>query len=459
MAVKKVYIVTDLGPGDGGKGGVVHKICCLKKAHTVVKVGGAQGSHGVKNSAGLSFNFSQFGCGTLEGVKTHVSRNMVIDPNGMLNEAELLCYECGIKNIFDYITVDENCLCVTPFHRSASRLRELARKDKAKGTVGVGVGEAVADLEGLKDSVFVKDLTSSDLYEKLEAIRLRKLQELESIISDDFWKKDLAIVKKEVDFLSDPGLTRWTFERFREMAEKVRVVDEGFLKTEVLDKDGVVVVESSHGVLTDRYFGFHPHTTRLRTLPCFTLKLLEDCGYDGEVVKLGVTRAYQIRHGAGPMVTQSDDMVDKLLPGSSKDENRFQGKVRVGPLDLVSLRYAIEVCGGSEFFDGLAVTWFDQILSSGSWSVCDRYLFDGSCGEYFHSSQNLKVSRLVGEEQLNYQNRLGNILGKCSPDISEYRIPDRDSAVSICKEVLMQKLMVPVRMISFGPTEKDKICL
>ena len=40
--MKKVYIVTDLGPGDGGKGGVVHKIASQFNAHTIVKVGGAQ---------------------------------------------------------------------------------------------------------------------------------------------------------------------------------------------------------------------------------------------------------------------------------------------------------------------------------------------------------------------------------------------------------------------------------
>ena len=53
--MKKVFIVTDLGGGDGGKGGVVHKICTETKAHTVVKVGGAQGSHGVHTIRGENF--------------------------------------------------------------------------------------------------------------------------------------------------------------------------------------------------------------------------------------------------------------------------------------------------------------------------------------------------------------------------------------------------------------------
>ena len=55
MKEKKVFTITDLGGGDGGKGGVVHKVCAVKKAHTVLKVGGAQGSHGVRTTNGESF--------------------------------------------------------------------------------------------------------------------------------------------------------------------------------------------------------------------------------------------------------------------------------------------------------------------------------------------------------------------------------------------------------------------
>lgn len=147
MKKKQLFIITDLGGGDGGKGGVVHKVCSVKKAHTVVKVGGAQGSHGVRTLNGQSFNFSQFGCGTFEGVRTHISDLMVIEPYRLLKEAEQLKYEWAIHNIFDYLTIDENALCVTPYHSIASQLRELDRKDHPKGTIGTGVGETFYDAE------------------------------------------------------------------------------------------------------------------------------------------------------------------------------------------------------------------------------------------------------------------------------------------------------------------------
>ncbi len=115
MKDKKLVIETDLGGGDGGKGGVVHKICIETDAHTVVKVGGAQGSHGVRTSAGDVFNFSQFGCGTFEGVRTHISGLFVVDPLALMREGYYLRYEHGIHDILDMITIDREALCVTPF--------------------------------------------------------------------------------------------------------------------------------------------------------------------------------------------------------------------------------------------------------------------------------------------------------------------------------------------------------
>ena len=48
--LEKIYVVTDLGPGDGGKGGVVHSLSLEFDASVINKRGGAQGSHGVRTS-------------------------------------------------------------------------------------------------------------------------------------------------------------------------------------------------------------------------------------------------------------------------------------------------------------------------------------------------------------------------------------------------------------------------
>lgn len=464
MKNKKVFTITDLGGGDGGKGGVVHKVSIVTDAHTVVKVGGAQGSHGVRTSRGESFNFSQFGCGTFEGVRTHISNLMVINPLGLCLEGEKLRFEKGVSNAFDLLTLDENCLCTIPFYGIASRLRELARKENQKGTVGVGVGEAKSDSEFHPElAIHVKNIGEPDIRDKVEAVREMKLKELAQIIENvqDLWPNDQIIAHKEIALLNNPKFTDWIVERLLKMRSYVRIVGSEYLKERVLSKDGVVVVESSHGVLTDKYYGFHPFTSRLRTLPNDTLNLLQECGYDGEIIKLGVTRAYQIRHGAGPMVTESTKLLEHLLPGSSKDENRWQGKVRVGPLDFVALRYAIEVCGGPEFFDGLAVTWFDQIQKIGFWETCNSYEHPDD-RNFFSQEGEILVRHGNDQAQIERQQELGRQLFKCRSNIVSHSLvsnEDREYASKLCSGVLKENLKIPVKMISFGSTEDGKVCL
>ncbi|TSC71396.1 MAG: adenylosuccinate synthase [Parcubacteria group bacterium Gr01-1014_70] len=463
MPRKMTFIVTDLGGGDGGKGGVVHKICTMKKAHTVIKVGGAQGSHGVQTANGQLFNFTHFGCGTLEGVRTHISRAMVIDPHALVYEGKLLKYAHGIRNIFDLLTVDEDALCVTPFHRMASQLRELARKDNPKGTVGTGVGEAVVDAGRFPDlAILVRDIGSPKLHNVLESVREQKLHDLAAIIADigNFLESDQGLAQLLVTSLRSPGFVDATIQGFREMVSLVNVVDTGYIG-EIFSRDSTVVVECSHGILTDRYHGFHPHTTRLRTVPRVVLNMIDMCGYEGDVVRLGITRAYQIRHGAGPMVTECPEMLENLLPGSHKENNRWQGSVRVGPLDFVALRYAIEACGGPEAFDGLAVTWFDQVRVNGKWYVCDGYRGAGD-SEFFLPNGEIKIRRGADEKQLEHQNRLGNLLRTCRPNITSYDVPtgmSEDDLAEFCAGVMEEKLHVPVRMVSLGPTENDKVLL
>lgn len=463
MADKKVFIVTDLGGGDGGKGGVVHKICVQNKAHTVVKVGGAQGSHGVRTSAGQSFNFSQFGCGTFEGSRTHISHLMVIEPYRLIDEAERLQHEWGIKNIYDYLTIDGRALCVTPYHTMASRLRELDRKHDPKGTVGVGVGEAWHDSEIHPElAIYAADLTHPDLHAKIQLVRTQKLTDLESILSriDSLLPEDSVLAQECIELLHDEGFVDRIVKAFNHLGTCATVVDASYLEEQILSLPGTVVFETSHGILTDKYHGFHPHTTKLRTLPNRIVEVLEQCGYDGEIFKLGITRGYQIRHGAGPMVTESPNLLEALLPGSNKDENRWQGRVRVGPLDLVALRYAIEVCGGPSFFDGLAITWFDQIQVVGAWELCNRYS-GADDRTYFSPTGEIVVRVGSDDEQLQYQQQLGNKLRGCRPEIESYSVKDmsQDEVLQLCSDMLYERLGVPVVMVSFGPTETHKVCV
>lgn len=457
----KVYVVTDLGPGDGGKGGVVHKIATMKRAHTIIKRGGAQGSHGVCTSSGERFAFSQWGCGTFEGVRTHLSQQMVVSPEGLLNEADSLRCLHGIHDAFDLLSVDQRALCATPFHGIVSRLKEMACGDNPRGTIGTGVGEAYRDLARHPElAIRAQDLSRPDLPDLLAAVREQMQQELQPIIRGDFLTSDQAAAEKEISLLYDDGFLDYVVRRFSEVSKRAKIVDPAFLGDEILSREGVAVVESSHGVLTDRLMGFHPHTSAIRTLPRFTHNFLAEAGFGGQVVNLGVARAYTIRHGAGPLPTADPEMAESLLPGSHKEENRYQGKVRVGPFDLVLLRYAIDACGGPKAFDGLAITWFDQIMANRVWHICDRYS-GADDPAFFSPTGEIRVRRGTGPEQLEHQTALGLKLLECRPEIRTKEVPSEtstDELYAFCASTVEEAIDVPVRMVSLGPTERDKLC-
>jgi adenylosuccinate synthase len=294
----------------------------------------------------------------------------------------------------------------------------------------------------------------------LAAVREQVQKDLGDVIQGEFLFEDREAVEEKIDLLYDDDFLDYVAKRFSKAGREVNIVDPDFLGREIISKDGVAVVESSHGILSDHFHGFYPHVSAIRTLPCFTHAMLKEAGYNGQIVNIGVSRAYQISHGPRPMPTEDPTMTENLLPGSHVDNNRYRGKVRVGPLDFNLLRYAIEVCGGPTAFDGLAITWFDQIEKNGKWHVCDHYL-GADDQTYFSPSGKIKVRHGTDDEQLKYQEALGKKLLKCVPEITTYEISsdaEQDKLYALCADVLKEKISVPVRMVSFGPTELDKIC-
>ena len=454
----KVYVVTDLGPGDGGKGGVVHTVAKAQRAHTIIKRGGAQGSHGVATSHGEKFAFSQWGCGTFDGIPTHLSDQFIVSPDGLLNEADALRYEAGVNDPFAMLTADAHARVATPFHGIASHLFELARADHPRGTIGTGVGQAYRDATRYPElALTVGDLKVSNLYERLRAVRDNIREYVWLVVEDaEFLRADSAAVRRELELLADDGFIDYVHQRFVKVARLLTIVDHSYFGEVILPKPGVAIIETSHGVLTDRVYGFYPHTSAIRTLPSITRRILDDADFDGQIVNLGVTRAYAIRHGAGPMPTDDPSLSEHLLPGSHKADNRWQGNVRVGALDGVLLRYAIKASGGPTAFDGLAVTWFDQIVANGMWRLANRYeqANDSMC---FTLQGELRVYAEPTDET---QAHLTHALSQVRPETYDLPIDrslDRKALYSICAQQVQDMTDIPVRMVSFGPTERDKV--
>lgn len=459
---KEIFIVTGLGYGDEGKGKTVHWLCSERQAHTVVRTGGPQALHRVVTSSGQEHVHAQFGSGTLAGAATHLSKNMVIDPYAIIAEGRALKHEHDVGRVFARLTIHEDALVITPFQAIANRLRELARGDKRYGSVGVGVGETVLDAElHQDDTIRARDLGSPGLLDKLGAIQKRKIGELEEVVAriDSLPQPARGRAHFEIRNLKSKRTIDWAVGWFTKLASMARIVDTNYVAQEILNRSGAVVFEGSQGVLLDRWHGFHPYTTKVRTIPEAALSLIQECEYDGEIKNFGVLRAYHTRHGAGPFVTECPELT-KQLPDVTNDNHPWQGNFRVGCLDVVAAKYAIAAASEIRALDGLVVTCVDRIGSSGQWQICRSYNSPPETEDATFFSRNdlglidgINVFRGFGEAQLKRQEALGRLLGECSPNLTT--LETGQDIVNLCAGILNDELGVPVVAVSVGPTEKD----
>ena len=101
---RRISIVVDLGFGDSGKGLLTDYLVRSTGATVVVRYnGGAQAGHNVVTPEGRHHTFAQFGSGTfVPGVRTFLSRNVVIHPTALLRE-EAHLREIGVHDAFERI--------------------------------------------------------------------------------------------------------------------------------------------------------------------------------------------------------------------------------------------------------------------------------------------------------------------------------------------------------------------
>lgn len=435
--MQHAFLTVDLGFGDAGKGTIVDFLARAHDAHTVVRYnGGAQAGHRVVTAEPTPREhvFAQFGSATLAGAATHLSRFMLLDPLAMVAEERHL-QALGLHDAFQRTTIDERALLITPFQRAVNRLKELARGAGRHGSCGMGIGETMIDaLAHGERALFAGDLTKPDvLHAKLaflHQVNLTKAQALRADLPDG----DAAA--REWSLLADDWAD-WLIDAYRDFAGQARVVPGDHLHS-ILRQPGAVVFEAAQGVLLDEWNGFHPYTTWSTTTLENADLLLREAGYSGETTRVGITRAYATRHGAGPFVTE-DAGLTQALPDACNTTGAWQQGFRVGWLDLVMLRYALDVAGPLDY---LAVTCLDRLAELPQIKVCRRYAYDTFTIE--------RIARSPIARALDYQEQLTNNLARCRPLLE----PVADSAALL--ELLGSELGVPVRLTSHGPAAEDK---
>lgn len=441
MHDKNVILLTGMVLGDEGKGKIVAHLAQTRDVHTVVRFGsGPNAAHNAVTDDGRHHTFSQFGSGSFTpGVRTHLSRFMLVNPVAFMPEGEHLI-KLGVTDIFSRVTVDRDALVTTPFQIVMNRLRELSRGKARHGTCGLGMFETVQDNLDQGDAVmFVRDLEDPLVMERklrfIQELKLAQARALPGIDAEDRYARKLF------DILEDPweiGHCAGWFDRF---IRSVRPVDGTYL-SEILGQDGTTVFEGAQGVLLDQVHGFFPHCTRSDITFGNAERLLAEASYTGGITRIGVMRSYFTRHGAGPFVTEAD-----LGQGFDEPHNRsdnWQQDFRIGHLDLVALRYALRVLGG---VDEIALTHLDRI-GDGAIQACTAYQAPAAPEDGLFISRDTKISEIKNEAEptLERQTRVTRAIQTVRPVLAP--LPTGQNAFV---ENLEDALRVPVTICSTGP--------
>ncbi len=297
--MKKTQAVIDLGFGDAGKGTFVACLCSKSKNPIVVRFsGGHQAGHTVVTSEGLRHVFSSFGSGTLQGVPTYWSEHCTFHPGAFLNESRIL----NKKGIRPIIYVNKKCPITTPCDIKHNKREENKNNH---GSCGVGFGATIEREENYY-SLTVGDLNFPSVFK----LKLHEIAKYYSYYGYSDESLD--------DFIVDCN----------ESLHFIHIVDK------MPNHYNTVIFEGSQGLLLDKNIGFFPHVTRSNV----GLQNIRHYHIDNVFY---ITRAYQTRHGYGPMtnINISHNINENLNETNKLHE--YQGEFRRTLLDVDLLNYAI----------------------------------------------------------------------------------------------------------------------
>jgi len=453
-----VILTVDLGFGDAGKGSMIDWLARTQGAKLVVRYnGGSQAAHNVVTPDGRHHTFAQFGsAGFVPDVDTYLSRFMLVAPDNFLREQTALI-RAGVPDAAARAHVDARAPITTPFHRATNRLRELARGGNRHGSCGQGIGETAADVAQYGAAMlYAGDLADPRLVRrKLRFLRAAKRLELEEAYDlshrsahDDAFAQELRL------FDADAAIDAMA-ATYAAFAARVRLVDESFL-AERLSADGTVLFEGAQGVLLDEDFAFFPYATRSKTTLANAERLLAETGFAGGAFRLGILRAYGVRHGAGPFVTEDADLT-RRLPDHHNGTNAWQREFRVGWFDPLAIRYAIAATGG---VDGLAVTCLDRLQQIPDLRIATAYRYAGDkteaglarCFKRTASGSIIGIAVRTAPD-LDHQRDLTGLLFACVPI---YECVGASGSHETLAEILADRVGAPLTAVSYGMTADDK---
>ncbi len=300
-----------------------------------------------------------------------VGNGVVIDP--VILQKELTNLEKFSIDFASRMVISRKAHIILPTHRLLDAASE-ASKGKAKiGSTLKGIGPTYMDKTG-RNGLRVGDLELENWKERYQKLVKKHLKMI------SFYDVDIQFNLEELE------------TEFFEAVEKLRevpFVDSEIFLNEALQNGKSILAEGAQGSLLDVDFGTYPFVTSSNTTAagaCTGLGIAPN--RIGEV--LGIFKAYTTRVGSGPFPTELFDDYGKEMARIGHEFGATTGRPRrCGWLDLVALKYAVQVNGATQLMmmKGDVLSGFDKI------EVCTSYKYRGE--EISHFPYNVEEENVT----------------------------------------------------------------
>ena len=354
-----------------------------------------------------------------------IGNGVVIDP--IIFKEEILKLSNRDIDISNKLLISKKAHLIIPTHCLLDQASEKSKGIKKIGSTLKGIGPTYMDKTG-RNGIRVGDLFLEGWevqYGKLKNKHLKMIANLNADISFDLDELELKFFES-LNFI-----------------KKMSIIDSENFLFDSLKKGEKILAEGAQGSMLDIDFGTYPFVTSSNTTASGACNGL---GISPKKINkvIGVFKAYTTRVGSGPFPSEISDEISEKISNVGKEFGATTGRPRrCGWLDLVSLKYAVDINGVTE----LAMMKSDVMSGIDKIKVCTSYEQYGKEISRMPFSLNSGNLKPIYTEFNGWQEDI-------TDSKNESQLPENlKKYISFIEE----KLEVPVKIISLGPGRDQTI--
>lgn len=419
-----VDLLLGLQWGDEGKGKIVDVL--TSKYDIIARFQGGPNAGHTLEFDGIKHVLRTIPSGIFHKTAINIIGNgVVIDP--VVFQKELEGLEKFNMDVKSKLLISRKAHLILPTHRLLDAASE-ASKGKAKiGSTLKGIGPTYMDKTG-RNGIRVGDIELADFKERYRTLADKH----EAMIS--FYDVDMQYNLQEMEA---------EFFEAVEILKTLQFIDSEEYLNNAMKAGKSILAEGAQGSLLDIDFGTYPFVTSSNTTAAGACTGL---GIAPNKVKdvFGIFKAYTTRVGSGPFPTELFDEDGQTMARVGNEFGAVTGRPRrCGWLDLVALKYAVQVNGVTQLFmmKGDVLSGFDTL------KVCTGYKYKGEVIN--HLPYNIEEENVtpIFIEKKGWQ---ADLTGMTKYD--ELPVELKEYIEFIEKEV-----EVPIKVVSVGPDRTQTI--